>query len=155
VSTAVVIGNQSFTRRHPLAVWIGLPLITLGIYYFVWWYKINDEARRFLGDESIKPAMSVLAVTLGALVLVPPFISTYRTTDRIGRMQARAGFPDAARARPWISLLLSFVLGLNRLYLQMELNRIWDRYSGAAGPPPSAAPARPPVLPPATPPPFS
>jgi hypothetical protein len=114
----------------------------------VWWYKINDEARHFLADESIDPALSVLAVTIGALVVVPPFISIYGTSARVARMQARAGFPDGARASPWIALLLTFVFGLNRLYLQVELNRIWDRYSGAPGPPFSAPPAGPPALPP-------
>ena len=26
-------------QRNPVAVWLGLPLITLGIYYYVWLYK--------------------------------------------------------------------------------------------------------------------
>src|SRR5438309_5240404 len=46
----VVIGNETFKRRHPVGVWLGMPLITLFIYYFVWYYKINNEARRYLRD---------------------------------------------------------------------------------------------------------
>ena len=59
----VVIGNETFKRRHPVGVWLGLPLITLFIYYFVWYYKINNEARRYLRDPSIRPGISLLAVT--------------------------------------------------------------------------------------------
>jgi hypothetical protein len=161
MATTVTINNQTFKRRNPLAVWLGLPLITLGIYYFVWWYKINNEAKRFLNDNTINPGMSVLAVTLGAVIIVPPFISIYRTTERIARMQERAGMPGD-RANPWIAVLLVFLAGLDRLYLQMQLNQVWDGYlrGGVQGiAPPSAvglpppAPALPPPAPAAWPPP--
>ena len=149
MATTVVVYNQTYKRRNPLAVWLGLPLITLGIYYFVWWYKINNEARRFLNDQSIQPGVSVLAVTLGAVIVVPPFVSAYNTTQRIARMQERAGFPAGTRANGWISVLLHFVFGLHALYMQMELNRIWDGYAQpglAALPPPAAPPPAPPPI---------
>ena len=89
----------------------------------------------------------MVAVTLGALVIVPPLVSAYGTTGRIARMQERAGMPAGARAKPWISVLLHFVFGLHALYMQMELNRLWDAYA------PSGMPALPPaVTPPAMPP---
>ncbi len=149
MATTVVVADQSYKRRNPLAVWIGLPLITLGIYYVVWWYKINNEARRFLNDPSINPAMSAVAVSAGAIIVVPPFVSAYNTTGRIARMQERAGFPPGARANPWISVLLHFVFGLHALYMQTELNRIWDAYAqpGLAALPPPVTPAPPPVPP--------
>lgn len=148
MATTVVVGNQSFKRRNPAAVYL-LPLITLGIYYVVWWYKVNNEARRFLSDESINPALSAVAVSLGALILVPPFVSAYSTTGRIARMQERAGMQAGTRANPWISVLLHFVFGLHVLYMQMELNRLWDGYrqvAVAAVPPPLAPPAMPPAF---------
>lgn len=146
MATTVVVNNQAYKRRNPLAAWIGLPLITLGVYYAVWWYKVNNEARRFLQDASINPAVSVLAVTLGSLIVVPPFVSAFNTTNRIAAMQERAGFPPGTRANPWISVLLHFVFGAHVLYMQTELNRIWDAYAqpGRAAPPPT-----PPALPPA------
>jgi drug/metabolite transporter (DMT)-like permease len=149
MATTVVVNNQPFKRRHPLAVWIGLPLITLGIYYFVWWYKVNNEARRFLNDRSINPALSVAAVTLGSLIIVPPFVSAYGTTQRIARMQERAGMPAGTRANPWIAVLLHFIFGAHALYMQLELNRIWDGYAHPGMtpllPPPAPPPAPPPV----------
>ncbi|MBJ7593629.1 MAG: DUF4234 domain-containing protein [Candidatus Dormibacteraeota bacterium] len=156
MTTTVVVGNQTYKRRNPLAVWIGLPLITLGVYYFVWWYKVTNEARRFLNDQSINPALSVVAVSIGAVVVVPPFVSAYTTTGRIARMQERVGMLAGTRANPWLSVLLHFVFGAHVLYMQMELNRIWDGFAQStvpALPPPLAPPASPPsVTPPAAPP---
>jgi hypothetical protein len=144
MATTVVIGNSSYKRRNPLAVWIGLEIITLGIYHFVWWYKINDEARRFLDDPAIRPALSVLALIPGFILIVPPFVTIWRTTGRIAAMQERAGRPGG-RASPLISVLLAFVFSLHLLYMQMELNQIWDAY--LRGGPQGATPALPPAVP--------
>jgi Domain of unknown function (DUF4234) len=147
MSQIVVIGNQTYKKRNVFGVWLGLPLITLGIYSYVWIYKVNDEARRFLGDESIRPALSVLAFIPGALLIVPPFVAIYRLGTRIARMEAAAGSPN--RAEPVVGLVLGFVFGLYSLYYQDHLNGLWDRYlrSGSVGPP-----VLPPPMPPSPPP---
>ena len=143
MSQIVVVENQTFKKRNIFAVWIGLPLITLGIYSYVWIYKVNDEARRFLKDESIRPAMSVLAFIPGAILIIPPFVTIYRTGKRIARMEAAAGSPN--RAEPVVGLILGFVFSLYSLYYQDHLNGLWDRYLLPT--------ARPPALPPPPPPP--
>jgi Domain of unknown function (DUF4234) len=152
MATTVVIGNSSYKRRNPLAVWIGLEIITLGVYHLVWWYKINDEARRFLDDPSIRPALSVLALFPGVILIVPPFVTIWTTTGRIAAMQERAGRPGG-RASPLISVLLAFVFSLHLLYMQMELNQIWDAY--LRGGPHGATAALPPAVPQSVPPPVS
>jgi len=126
MATTVTVAGQTYKKRNIFAVWLGLPFITLGIYHYVWWYKINDEARRFLGDQSIRPGIAVLALIPGSILIVPPFISIYRTAERVRRMQQHAGMQNLVT--PWIALALSFVFGLHSLYLQMGLNDIWDRY---------------------------
>jgi hypothetical protein len=142
----VVVGNQTYKKRNVIAVWLGLPLITLGIYHYVWIYKVNDEARRFLGDNSIRPMLSVLAFIPGFLLIIPPFITIYRTGTRIARMEAQAGSPN--RAEPLVGLVLSFVFGLYSLYYQDHLNGLWDRYlqpgyvAQPALPPPLQPPLR-------------
>src|SRR2546423_15629524 len=93
----VRIEGQEFKKRNIWAVWLGLPIITLGIYTFVWYYKINDEARRYLRDDSIRPGISLLAVLLGWVLIVPPFISVYRTPGRVTGCQAKAGVPAPTR----------------------------------------------------------
>jgi Domain of unknown function (DUF4234) len=144
MAETVLVGNQTYKKRNVVAVWIGLPLITLGIYSFVWIYKVNDEARRFLGDDSIRPAMSVLAFFPGSLLIVPPYICIYRTGKRIARMEALAGSPN--RAEPVVGLLLGFVFALYSLYYQGHLNSLWDRYLPQGSAPPIAPPPPPPQL---------
>ena len=142
----VRIGGQEFKKRNIFGVWLGLPLITLGIYTFVWYYKINDEARRYLGDDTIRPGVSVLALTLGWIVIVPPFVSIYRTAERVRRMQDHAGIPS--RIEPVLALVLVFLFSLWTLYTQEMLNRIWDAYlyrsAAASETPPPSTPAIPP-----------
>lgn len=139
MAQTVVVGNQTFKRRNIVGVWLGLPLITLGIYHLVWYYKINNEARRYLGDDSISPGISLLAITLGGFLIIPPFVSIYKTGSRIARMQEKAGLDS--RVEPVVGLLLTFVFGLHALYLQAHLNRIWDRHLHAGGAPTTQLPS--------------
>ena len=69
-----------------------LPFITLAIYLFFWWYYINREMAEYgkakgsneLGDS---PGKSVLAITLGALIIVPWVLSTINTFRRVQTAQ--------------------------------------------------------------------
>src|SRR5260370_41727584 len=82
--------------RNIFLVWLVWPLITLGIYHLVWWYKINREARDLNAGIDVSPGLAVVAVTLGALIIGPPFVSIYRTGERIGMMQGRRACRSAA-----------------------------------------------------------
>jgi Domain of unknown function (DUF4234) len=146
MAQTVVVGNQTYKRRNIVGVWLGLPLITLGIYSYVWIYKVNDEARRFLRDDSIKPALSVLAFIPGFILIIPPFVAIYRTGKRIARMEESAGVPS--RASGGLGLLLAFIFTLYPLYYQSHLNGLWDRYLSVAMVPPQFAAVPPPFPPP-------
>jgi Domain of unknown function (DUF4234) len=128
----VSVAGESYKKRNPLGVW-GLGFLTLGIYYFVWYYKINDEARRYLSDESIRPGIAVVAITLGVLILVPPFVSIYNTGGRILRMEQKASVSN--EISPALGLLASLVLSLHVVYMQEHLNRVWDQAATATVPP--------------------
>jgi hypothetical protein len=132
MARTVVVGGETFKRRNIVAVWLGLPVITLGIYSLVWYYKINNEARRYLKDDTIRPGISLLAITLGIFLIAPPFVSVYRTCVRIQRMEGQAGLTSSIE--PVLGLILAF-LGFHSLYMQSHLNHIWDAHlrSGQAG----------------------
>lgn len=115
-------GRAGKTRNIWL-VWLVWPLITLGVYFFVWWYKINREARDFDDQIQVDPTWSLLAVLIGWIIIVPPFVSTYRTGERIGQMQEAAGLPRTCSGV--IGIIGVFVLSLQVLYYQYELNKIW------------------------------
>ncbi len=123
--------------RHPLAVFV-LVIVTLGIYYFVWYYKVNRELRdlgRATREEQRlgrSPVTSLLAISIGWLVLVPPFVSSYRTFRRIESAQEVSG--TEGRVSPWLGFALFLVgviaLPLEVIYAQSELNRLWRAESG-------------------------
>ena len=120
--------------RNPLGV-VGLTLITLGIYYFVWYYKVNREMRdlgRARGTDELgdSPGTSLLAVTLGALIIVPAVISIYHTFQRT---QAAARLTGVDPLNGWIALLLYLVIGIAfPAYLQSGLNRVWEAQGGGS-----------------------
>lgn len=116
-------------RRNPLAVWLGLPLITLGIYSLVWYYKIHRE----MADVTRKPDAPVAGPMLVLLLLgwtgIALLVSFFRTGNRIAEAQRAAGL--AQTCNPFIGLLLCFVFGLQTAYYQSELNKIADATSSA------------------------
>ena len=117
--------GQGLTGKHrnPVLVWLVWPFITLGIYHLYWWYKINDEARRLDPSIDVKPIVSLLALFPGGIIIVPPFVTVYRTGERIRSMQRAAGAEP--NAIPILGLVLVFVLGLYALYYQVTLNELW------------------------------
>ena len=132
MAETVAVEGQEYVRRSPLGV-IGLTFITLGIYGLWWYWKTNDDARRYLRDDSIRPGIALLAITLGIFLIVPPFISLYHTGERVGRMQAKAGVP--APISPALNLILCIVVGfIGYAYTQEHVNRVWDAAGGVAAP---------------------
>jgi hypothetical protein len=119
--------------RNPLAV-LAFGLITLGIYHIFWWYFINREMVDYgeangvdLGDN---PVMSVLAITLGALIIVPPFVSVFRTLRRIERAQNHAlGSNNIAVILLFILIFIPLVNLVVFPVMQSNLNQVWERVS--------------------------
>ncbi|WP_322751056.1 MULTISPECIES: DUF4234 domain-containing protein [unclassified Frankia] len=114
-------------RRNPCASWLGLPLITLGIYTIVWIYKTNKELSEYDRRIVVDPTLSVFAVTLGVLLLAPPLVAVWRLCARTRQAQQSAGLPPL---RTGVAFTI-FLLGFGPLNLQSEINRIWDRYPTA------------------------
>jgi Domain of unknown function (DUF4234) len=125
MAETVTIEGQSYLKRQPLGV-LGLSLITLGIYFFYWYWKVNDELARFERDDSISPTRSLMAILFGWIIIVPPFIAMYNTAKHVQGDEQRLGIqPELEPALTIVFLLLFSVV--NGLYIQEHLNRIWDR----------------------------
>jgi hypothetical protein len=121
------VGKQ-MKQRNVFAVWIGLPLITLGIYHLVWYYMIHEELKEFDPRETqINPVGSLLTIMFGWILCgIPPLVSYYNTGKRIAKAQQAAGL--AQTCNPVVGLLLMFVFSLGTLYYQGELNKITEHY---------------------------
>ena len=112
-----------------------LPVVTLGIYGLVWYYKINREMRDFgrargtdeLGDS---PGTSLLAITLGALIVVPAILSLIHTGQRIQAAQRLAGIDPQMSG--WLAIVMALLLPpVFYAYEQSELNKVWERVGEA------------------------
>jgi hypothetical protein len=64
VAQLVTIEGQRYVRGDPLGV-LGLSFITIGIYRLCWYHTVNDEIRRYEKDDSVRPGIALLAITLG------------------------------------------------------------------------------------------
>jgi hypothetical protein len=149
-----IAGTESRAKlRNPLGV-VGLSIITIGIYYVFWWYFINREMRDFGRargtDLGQNPGNSVLALTLGALIIVPAIVTLWTTCDRIQRTQETAGVERPASG-PIIFVLLLLIGPVGIWYAQHELNKAWTAQAGAgpAGSLPTSQSAQPAPPPPA------
>jgi len=142
-----IAGTTEVARiRNPLGV-VGLTLITFGIYWFVWYFKVNKEMAAMgqahgTEDLGTNPGNSLLATTLGLFVLVPPFVSIYNTWKRLNAAESLAGREPGMEAG--LGFLLQLFLSPVGVYIfQSNLNKVLEAQAGAAPaqPAPPAAPA--------------
>jgi uncharacterized membrane protein HdeD (DUF308 family) len=138
VAQTVDIGAaQPAKIRSP--VWVAiLTFVTLLIYLFFWWYFINREMADYgrvrgtneLGDS---PGKSVLAITLGALVIVPAIWTTVTTFKRVQAVQRLTG--ETHPINGWIGLILAIVITPALYgYMQSGLNSAWRAVEAGARP---------------------
>jgi hypothetical protein len=149
-------GTQSEVKhRSPWAPAL-LPIITLGIYGLVWWYKINKELKEYGEakghDLGQNPTNSVLALFPGGIILIPALITFWRGTKRVMGAARMAGKEPV---NGWIALILYLLIPPAFFaYLQVSLNHVWEQEAeplpGQEGPPISDD--MPPPLPPQDPP---
>jgi hypothetical protein len=126
-------------ERSPWGVFL-IAIVTLGIYYLVWYYKVNREVRDFgqaltrrrmdpawAERTNVSPGGAVVAITLGGLLIIPPFVSTWRTGNRIKAAQEGAELPDPMSVGAFfvLYLLALIFLPFEITYAQANLNRLW------------------------------
>jgi drug/metabolite transporter (DMT)-like permease len=145
--------NERGKIRNPLGV-IGLTIITLGIYWVFWYYFVNKElaqiGRAKNTDEcGTSPGTSVLAVTLGALVIVPAFLSIYNTCKRQEAAARLTGTPELMEPG-LLFVIWVFVSPVAQYIFQSNQNKVLQAQGGAGAgaiPPAQAAPPPPPPAP--------
>ena len=144
-------GTQEEVKVRSLWAVALLPIITLGIYHLVWWYKINKELKAYGEakgfDLGQNPTNSVLALFPGGLIIVPALVTYWNGTKRVQGASKIAGREPLSG---WIALILYLLLSPGMwAYLQISLNNVWKQEAeplpGHAAPP-AAADQMPPRL---------
>jgi hypothetical protein len=121
--------------RSPWAVAL-LPIITLGIYHLVWWYKVNKEMKEFGEsrgyDLGRNPTNSVLALFPGGIIIIPALITYWNGTKRV---QGTAALAKREPVNGWLCLVLYLLIGIAfPAYLQVSLNHVWEQEFGSGVP---------------------
>ncbi|MEV3921857.1 DUF4234 domain-containing protein [Actinomadura coerulea] len=123
---AAVGTGLNMKRRNPVGAWLGLPIITFGIYGLVWFFKVHDELHRY--DRRIDNAATnaLLSMLFGGITLgIWPLVMWVKLGGRIAQAQRAAGL------QPSCSGGMGFLLGIfgfGVLYYQLQLNKVTDRY---------------------------
>jgi Domain of unknown function (DUF4234) len=128
VARRVSLHGYDVKLRHPWVSFL-LALVTFGIYYIYWYYVSNRDLQR--DGIDVDPLVSTLAITIGGIIIIPPFVSQWRFYKRIRDAQTKANLD------PKINHVLGFVLFLVALvllpfeipYAQSHLNALWEHKS--------------------------
>jgi len=117
---------------------VGVAFLCLVPFYnWIWWYRVNRELAdygRARGTDELgtSPGKSLLAITLGALIIVPAVMSFFSTHKRITKAQAITG---QTPINGWLSVVLYFVFSPAWIaYMQSGANTVWENTGSSAAP---------------------
>jgi Domain of unknown function (DUF4234) len=137
MAEVVRIEGTEATAKIRSVVWvIVLEIVTIFIYGFFWWYFIHRELRDYgrakgTSELGTSPGTSLLAITLGALIIVPALVSFYNGFKRVQAAQRLAGIEPI---NGWIGLILFIVFYPAFMgYMQSGLNPVWQAQAAATG----------------------
>jgi hypothetical protein len=134
MAQSVQIPGAQSTAKICNLVGVGA-LCFVPFYTWIWWYRANREMADFgkaKGTEELgtSPGKSLLAITLGALIIVPAILSFFGTHKRIVAAQKLTGQEPI---NGWISVLAYFIFSPAWIaYMQSGLNGVWENSGSAA-----------------------
>lgn len=106
-------------HRSPWGVWC-LSAVTLGIYYLVWYVRLNKEIARVAG---VDVTVGTAGLCLSQCVVIVNWVSLARTAQRLRTALERAGAePSVSAAR---TVMASLWFGSHVRYLQRRANELW------------------------------
>ena len=118
-------GGRLLLADDSSKVWL-LSIVTCGIYGIIWYYRLQEELSQWSGGRiETNPVNSVLALTLGACLIVPVFLTWNGTVERIRTAQQMAGLPPQPTLLGVIGR--AFLLSYHYKWLQDMLNEVAQR----------------------------
>jgi hypothetical protein len=116
--------------QRSILLWYVISLVTLGIGGLVWYFKLNKDAKQLSNNKGWSPGLSVLAVTVGAIIIIPAIVSQWRTWSRVREV---TGFDGLSAGIQFCLIFIPIVNIAYMGYLQSKLNQaIGARSYGAA-----------------------
>jgi hypothetical protein len=130
-------GLSTAKVRDPIGVAL-LDLVTLGIYGFVWYYRVHREladlgSARGTSELGNSPRKSLLAVMPGFLLVVPLVVSFWNAPQRVEAAQRLTGTVEAQRVNAVLAfILMLIVFPAGAAYMQAQLNKVWAAQGAVA-----------------------
>lgn len=119
-SSTTMPSTHTEKTRSPWAVW-GLSLITLGVYYLVWYVRLNKQ---IAGAVGVDVTVRSTPLWLSQCLPIVSWISLAHTARRLRAALEGAGAePSVSAGR---TILASLLLGSHTLYLQRHANELWQ-----------------------------
>jgi hypothetical protein len=79
--------------RNPVAEWMLCAFVPFYALYY--WHRSNKELEAWSGGRiEYNPTMTLLAITIGGLIIVPPFVAMASYMGRVREAQRMAGLPQ-------------------------------------------------------------
>lgn len=123
---AAAASGLQMKRRNPVAVWLGLPIITLGIYGIVWYVKVHLELEKFDPRHKVGTTSAIMSIFFGWITLgIWNLVVWVKLAGHIANAQRAAGLSPSCNGG--IGFLLA-IFGFGPLYYQIELNKVINRY---------------------------
>lgn len=119
MSQSVTMPRPIGKVRSPWSVW-WLCYLTLGIYYLVWYVKLNKELARAAGPDV---QVQSFGLWFSQCVPIAYWISLAHTTERLNTAQHRNGTAPTASAG--MAILGTFWFISQTRYLQRRANSLW------------------------------
>ena len=110
------------TRNAGVVILLGI--ITFGIYFVVWYYKINNEVKHHDTNQQFSPGLATFAL----FIPIANFVTYYNTANRIKLMQKVHSSQDLINPVVAFLLLFLFYIGYP-IYVQGALNNHWHEHA--------------------------
>lgn len=114
---------QSIGKQRNPAVVLLLIFLTFGIYFPIWYYKINREVKFHDTTQGFSPGLTLCACFIPIFNLV----SFYNTANRVKIMQKVHGSTDLISPAAALLWLLFFSIGYP-IYVQSAMNNHWHEH---------------------------
>lgn len=101
-----------------------LSVITCGIYYLYWQYKIAEELKLYLGDESIKPGLDLFLCIICAPYIIYWY---YKYGKLVAEAQRYAGLPAEDNSILYVILSIFGLVIVNAAIMQSSMNKLWEQ----------------------------
>jgi len=127
----MTIGNlgERAVKERSIVLWYILTIVTFGIGGIVWYYKLNADAKRLAHNNAWSPGLSVFAVTVGSLIIVPPIVSMWGTWSRV---REATGLDGLSAGLQFCLIFIPLVNIAYYGYLQSKLNQAIGAHAGRA-----------------------